>query len=77
MSCRRVAAVVEEASRILGRARVPTLAMEGGETFPFMRGIASALAGLIPGAQARVLEGQGHYVRPEVLAPVLEEFFAD
>ena len=57
--------------------RVPTLVMEGGETFPFMRGIASALAGLIPGAQACVLEGQGHYVRPEVLAPVLEEFFAD
>ena len=57
--------------------RAPTLVMEGSETFPFMRGIAGDLAGLIPDAQALVLEGQGHDVRPEVLAPVLEEFFAD
>jgi hypothetical protein len=32
---------------------------------------------LIPGARARVLEVQGHYARPEVLAPVLDEFFVD
>jgi pimeloyl-ACP methyl ester carboxylesterase len=57
--------------------RAPTLVLEGGESFPFMRGIAGALADLIPGARARVLEGQGHDVAPDVLAPVLKEFFAD
>jgi pimeloyl-ACP methyl ester carboxylesterase len=57
--------------------RTPTLVMEGGASFPFMRGIAGALAVLISGAQARVLEGQGHNVHPDVLVPVLEEFFAD
>lgn len=53
----------------------PTLVMKGGETFPFMRGIAGALAGLIPGAQARVLEGQGHDADSDVLTPVLKDFF--
>jgi hypothetical protein len=43
----------------------------------FMRGIASALAGLIPGARSRVLEGQGHDADPDALAPALEEFFVD
>lgn len=57
--------------------RAPTLVMEGAESFPFMRGIAGALAGLIPGAQARVLKGQGHNVDPDDLVPVLGEFFAD
>jgi pimeloyl-ACP methyl ester carboxylesterase len=56
--------------------RAPTLVMEGSETFPFMRGIAGSLAGLIPGARARVLGGQGHGARSEALAPVLAEFFA-
>lgn len=53
----------------------PTLVMEGEASFPFMRGTARALADLIPGARARVLEGQEHNVDPAVLAPVLREFF--
>jgi pimeloyl-ACP methyl ester carboxylesterase len=56
--------------------RAPTLVLEGSETFPFMRGIAASLAGLVPGARSRVLEGQGHDARPEALAPALGEFFA-
>lgn len=55
----------------------PTLVMEGEASFQFMRGAAQALADLIPGAQARILEGQRHDVDPDVLAPVLAEFFAD
>ena len=49
--------------------------MEGGASFPFMRGTARALAALIPGARARVLEGQEHNVAPDVLAPVIMKFF--
>lgn len=52
-----------------------TLVLEGGVTFPFMRGTARALADFIPDAQCRVLEGQTHEVAPEVIAPVLEECF--
>lgn len=55
----------------------PTLVLAGGESFPFMRETARALADAIPDARSRVLEGQTHAAAPEVLAPVLEEFFGD
>jgi hypothetical protein len=42
-----------------------------------MIGGAKALAGAMPDASARVLEGQSHELNPSVLAPVLEEFFAE
>jgi pimeloyl-ACP methyl ester carboxylesterase len=54
----------------------PALVLAGGESFPFMIGGAKALAGAMPDASARVLEGQSHDLNPSVLAPVLEEFFA-
>jgi pimeloyl-ACP methyl ester carboxylesterase len=53
---------------------VPTLVVDGGASPP-MREAADALAVALPGAQRRTLEGQTHDVAPEVLAPVLEEFF--
>jgi pimeloyl-ACP methyl ester carboxylesterase len=55
--------------------KASTLVLEGGESFPFMRGSAWALADFIQDAQWCVLEGQTHEVAPEVIAPVLEEFF--
>jgi len=53
----------------------PTLVMAGGESFPFMRETARALADVIPDAQSRILERQEHNVDPSALAPVLVEFF--
>ena len=64
----------------VGRAAAvvaPTLVLAGGESFPFMRETARALAEAIPDARSRVLEGQTHAVAPEFLAPVLKEFFGD
>ena len=55
--------------------KASTLVLEGGESFPFMRGTARALADFIQYAQWCVLEGQTHEVAPEAIAPVLEEFF--
>jgi pimeloyl-ACP methyl ester carboxylesterase len=55
---------------------VPTLVIAGGASFPFMRETAQVLADVIPDAHHRTLKGQEHNVAPEVLAPVLEEFFA-
>jgi hypothetical protein len=49
--------------------------MAGGESIPFMRETARALADVIPDAQTRILEGQEHNVDPSALAPVLVEFF--
>ena len=54
---------------------VPTLALAGGESFPFMRRAARTLAEAMPNARARTLEGQTHAADPAALAPVLGEFF--
>jgi len=57
------------------RVAVPTLVMAGGESDPSAHITAMALAKSIPHAKYRALEGQGHEVAPEALAPVLIEFF--
>ena len=57
------------------RLAVPTLVMNGSESFPFMHGTAVALANAIPNAQHRTLEGQTHEVEAVAIAPVLIEFF--
>ena len=53
----------------------PTLVIAGEASFPFMRATAQALAGALPNGHALILEGQTHDVAPQVLAPVLEEYF--
>jgi pimeloyl-ACP methyl ester carboxylesterase len=72
------AAVGPEAAVPVDRARdvnVPTLVMDGSESFPFMHASAEALSQAIPGGQHRRLEGQTHEVNTDVLAPTLLEFF--
>jgi pimeloyl-ACP methyl ester carboxylesterase len=54
---------------------VPTLAIAGGGSFPFMRETAQVLANILPAGRSRTLEGQTHDIVPAVLAPVLEQFF--
>ncbi len=57
---------------------VPTLVMDGGANLAFLPSMhesASALARAIPHAQHRTLDGQTHDVKPEVLVPVLIDFF--
>jgi pimeloyl-ACP methyl ester carboxylesterase len=56
---------------------IPTLAIAGGESPPFMRETPLALANVMPDARARVLEGQSHDIVPHALAPMLEEFFLE
>lgn len=53
----------------------PTLVIAGGADMPWMRDTAKALVNVIPGAQIHYLEGQGHNVAAEALAPVMVEFF--
>jgi pimeloyl-ACP methyl ester carboxylesterase len=54
---------------------VPTLVMAGGASPAFMQDAAQAVAHALPNAKRRTLEGQTHDVAPQVLAPVLLEFF--
>ena len=54
---------------------IPVLIIDGTETFPFMHASADALAAVLPNAERATLEGQDHGPEPEVLGPVLVEFF--
>jgi pimeloyl-ACP methyl ester carboxylesterase len=64
---------VDKASRV----RVPALVLTGGADYPWMTDVGRRLADAMANGRHRVLEGQEHVVRPEVLVPVLAEFFAD
>ncbi len=67
-------APVERAAKLT----VPALVMDGGanlQFLPSMHQTADALGKAIPHAQQRTLEGQTHDVKPDVIAPVLIEFF--
>jgi pimeloyl-ACP methyl ester carboxylesterase len=59
----------------LASITVPTLVMAGGASPAFMLDAAQEAAHALPGARLRILEGQTHDVAPEVLTPVLVEFF--
>jgi len=56
------------------RVSVPALVI-AGDSLPFMSGTARALSQAMPHGQLRILEGQAHDVSPDVLAPVLLDFF--
>ena len=64
---------VDQASRV----PVPALVLTGGADYPWMIDVGRRLADAMPEGRHRVLEGQEHFVPPEVLVPVLAEFFAD
>jgi pimeloyl-ACP methyl ester carboxylesterase len=55
---------------------VPTLVIDGGASFPFLRATADAIAKILPNGQRHTLEGQTHNVAPEAIAPVLRDFFS-
>jgi len=56
---------------------IPTLVLAGGASPPSMRNAAVALAAVLPDASTTVLGGQTHGAAPDVLAPVLLDFFLD
>jgi pimeloyl-ACP methyl ester carboxylesterase len=57
-------------------AGMPALVAAGGKSPAWMQNAMQALSGVLPDARHRTLEGQTHMVKPQVLAPVLAEFFA-
>ena len=63
-------------TELAASVEAPTLVIVGGQSSPFLRETAPALADAMPDARARVLEGQTHDIDPHVLGPVLAEFFA-
>jgi pimeloyl-ACP methyl ester carboxylesterase len=55
---------------------IPVVVMSGGASYPFMTDTARALSRAIPYAELRTLPGQTHDVNPDILAPVLVNFFS-
>jgi pimeloyl-ACP methyl ester carboxylesterase len=55
--------------------KVPALVIDGDQSPDVMRRAAKSLAESLPDGRYRTLQGQGHDIDPEVLCPVLEEFF--
>ncbi|MEV8091327.1 alpha/beta fold hydrolase [Streptomyces nigra] len=59
----------------LASITAPVLSLAGGASPDWMREAARTVADTAPRGTYRVLERQSHMVEPEVLAPVLAEFF--
>ncbi|MDX3313781.1 alpha/beta fold hydrolase [Streptomyces sp. NPDC054884] len=60
----------------LASVGVPVLAVAGEASPPWLREAVRTVAEAVPRGTYRTLEGQSHMVDPNVLAPVLAEFFA-
>jgi pimeloyl-ACP methyl ester carboxylesterase len=60
---------------LAARLSVPALVLAGDASLPFMPDTARALSEAIPHGQLRIMAGQTHNVKPDILAPILLEFF--
>jgi pimeloyl-ACP methyl ester carboxylesterase len=60
---------------LVGVVAIPTLVLLGGANPDWMVDIGRQIAEVMPNGRHTVLEGQEHVVPPEVLVPVLAEFF--
>ena len=56
--------------------KTPVLVMDGGASPAWMRNGVRTLAGTLPNATYRTLEGQTHAADPAILAAALDEFFS-
>jgi pimeloyl-ACP methyl ester carboxylesterase len=63
------------ATGLLGAVATPTLVLSGGESPDWMVDVGQQVADALPNGRHEVLEGQEHVVPPEILVPVLAEFF--
>ena len=58
------------------KTTVPTLVLDGGNSFGFMAETADALVDVLPDGRRSTLSGQDHNFDPAVMAPALFAFFA-
>ncbi|RPI28365.1 MAG: alpha/beta hydrolase [Chloroflexota bacterium] len=55
--------------------RIPTLVISGEENPEVLRQAAQSLAGALPEGRYHILNGQSHDIDPDVLGPVVRDFF--
>lgn len=73
-------AEIQKASRSFLQSRAanlrrPVLMLAGTKSFKTAPDIMASFTQAIPQAESRLLEGQTHSVEPEVISPILQEFF--
>ena len=61
---------------LVGRVTTESLILVGGASPEWMIDVSNRVADALPNGRHAVLDGQEHVVPPEVLVPVLKEFFA-
>ena len=54
----------------------PTIVIAGEASFPFFLRTVDILGHAIPNGESKTLPGQSHDVAPDVIGPVLADFFA-
>ena len=59
----------------LGKITAPVLILGGSESPAWFRRSVAEQAAAIPGARLRMLDGFGHNTPPEMIAPILIDFF--
>ena len=57
------------------KATMPALVMNGEKSFDFMSNAAKNVSKIMPNARWEMLKGQKHQPSPEIIVPVLREFF--
>jgi pimeloyl-ACP methyl ester carboxylesterase len=60
---------------LLAKVAAPTLAVTGGNSSPWFRNTAEAIAATVPEARSVVLPGQDHNPADSALAPLLTDYF--
>jgi len=55
--------------------KVPTLVADGGKSPAWMRNAMRSLAGVLPNAKYKTIDGQTHMLSAKAITPVLGEFF--
>jgi hypothetical protein len=62
---------------LAARATRPGLVLVGSASPPFMTGVSLRPADLLPEASHHVIQGHGHVVPPDVLAPVVAGYLRE
>ena len=65
----------DELAQKLAAIRVPTLALSGGKSPPFMKHAAEVIANGVVDGRSAVIAGQDHNVAAKAVAPVIADFF--
>jgi pimeloyl-ACP methyl ester carboxylesterase len=63
-------------SELAASVPMPTLVIDGGASWGFLRNAAEALAAVLPNGRRQTLPDQTHHIDPDATAAALSEFLS-